>query len=91
MAWRCQPQPQPEGVGEGQGGAQQQQQQEQQQARFAISPGVFVQHLTWGDVESTLRGLEAYFEQSGGWVETWFEVVGQGRGVLGDGLVRRGE
>lgn len=46
--------------------------------------------LTWGDVEITLGGLELFFEQSGMWAETWFEVVGEGRGVLGDGLVRGG-
>lgn len=48
--------------------------------------------LTWGDVGAVLgerRGLVRFFEETGNWHTVYFAVVDKGRGVLGEGAVRR--
>lgn len=42
------------------------------QARFGIVGGIFVQELTWADVDTVLNGLTLYFSQTRSYVEIDF-------------------
>ncbi|KAI4237345.1 MAG: hypothetical protein LQ349_001902, partial [Xanthoria aureola] len=60
---------------------------------FEIGPLIAGQRrLTWGHVGEVLgerRGLVRFFETTGNWHTVYFAVVETGRGVLGEGAVRR--
>ncbi|KAI4123796.1 MAG: hypothetical protein LQ338_005100 [Usnochroma carphineum] len=58
---------------------------------FEISPGYGDKVLTWGHVAIVLsdNGLPKFFREYNVWTSTYFEVVDERRGVLGDGAVRK--